>query len=644
MATGILVELMETWNALQDSRSVQRSIKEIKQIRKNNLARKRNDVTDLLNSASVLPSDLEALDDTTSEEPREEETNMVDGEPSDTEDTFHLRLEEESDCEHNIFSSTDDTDISEYSDLKRVKETPDTDISEFSDLKRARKAPDTDISEFSDLKRARKAPDTNISEYPEGKRFREAPDTDISRCSDLKRVKEAPDSKLKESSFSDRASRKRAVSLEGISPEVGPEKKRKHVNDSAIDNVDSVKGKEEEALSPIHVQPAEFSPEVQSQLSDSEPLCPQSASNGGSREVSLHQHCTPHQSLHTPPHQHHHHTPPHMHLTPRSTILFMSTSDEHITQRAFRYVSHMLATSKTTNIKQMEKKQKLPNKEFKNAIRFFVDIEVIQIGKDGEIVDSGLKELLPYLENPDSKATVLRNDSSVNDLLKYESFSKRTRREKGLKISTLLSTPTYLEQITSNKYKTTGGSRMREFCLSGTKEECRKERSSDKACKKLHFLRITQRHTDESLGDCSFLNACFNRTTCKYVHYEIDESFDDPEDAKMFASRPKDTYFTLYPPQWINCDIRYLDFEVLGKFAVIMADPPWDIHMELPYGTMSDDEMRSLKVPLLQDEGLIFLWVTGRAMELGRECLTLWGYDRVDEMGEWIWLVSRWTR
>ena len=22
----------------------------------------------------------------------------------------------------------------------------------------------------------------------------------------------------------------------------------------------------------------------------------------------------------------------------------------------------------------------------------------------------------------------------------------------------------------------------------------------------------------------------------------------------------------------------------LGKFSVIMADPPWDIHMELPYG------------------------------------------------------------
>ena len=30
--------------------------------------------------------------------------------------------------------------------------------------------------------------------------------------------------------------------------------------------------------------------------------------------------------------------------------------------------------------------------------------------------------------------------------------------------------------------------------------------------------------------------------------------------------------------------MRYFDMRVLGKFAVIMADPPWDIHMELPYG------------------------------------------------------------
>eukprot|EP00962_Isochrysis_galbana_P056462 scaffold28436_cov112-Isochrysis_galbana.AAC.2 len=40
----------------------------------------------------------------------------------------------------------------------------------------------------------------------------------------------------------------------------------------------------------------------------------------------------------------------------------------------------------------------------------------------------------------------------------------------------------------------------------------------------------------------------------------------------------------------------------LGKFAVLMADPPWDIHMELPYGTMSDDEMRRMNVQVGGEE------------------------------------------
>ena len=48
---------------------------------------------------------------------------------------------------------------------------------------------------------------------------------------------------------------------------------------------------------------------------------------------------------------------------------------------------------------------------------------------------------------------------------------------------------------------------------------------------------------------------------------------------------------TKVPPQWIQCDLRSIDMSILGKFSVIMADPPWDIHMELPYGTMADDEM-----------------------------------------------------
>ena len=63
--------------------------------------------------------------------------------------------------------------------------------------------------------------------------------------------------------------------------------------------------------------------------------------------------------------------------------------------------------------------------------------------------------------------------------------------------------------------------------------------------------------------------------------------------------------------QWIKCDVRSFDMTVLGKFGVIMADPPWEIHQDLPYGTMADNEMRKMNIGVLQDNGVIFLWVTG---------------------------------
>lgn len=52
---------------------------------------------------------------------------------------------------------------------------------------------------------------------------------------------------------------------------------------------------------------------------------------------------------------------------------------------------------------------------------------------------------------------------------------------------------------------------------------------------------------------------------------------------------------------------------------------------------MTDDEMRAMPIPALQDEGLLFLWVTGRAMEVGRECLRVWGYTRIDEV---VWVKT----
>src|ERR1700733_13599241 len=52
---------------------------------------------------------------------------------------------------------------------------------------------------------------------------------------------------------------------------------------------------------------------------------------------------------------------------------------------------------------------------------------------------------------------------------------------------------------------------------------------------------------------------------------------------------------------------------------------------------MTDDEMKDLKISKLQDEGLLFLWVTSRAMELGRECMIIWGYELIQEL---VWIKT----
>ncbi|XP_072377328.1 N(6)-adenosine-methyltransferase MT-A70-like protein [Diabrotica undecimpunctata] len=226
--------------------------------------------------------------------------------------------------------------------------------------------------------------------------------------------------------------------------------------------------------------------------------------------------------------------------------------------------------------------------------------------------------------------------SDILSLLSMPSTKEKESKKLGEEILDLLSKPTAKERSLTERFKSQGGKQLMEFCPHGTRAECERNGTTD--CKKLHFKKILQKHTDETLGDCSFLNTCFHMDTCKYVHYEVDRA-GTSDDLPSIQSGPvvRVESTTLYPPQWVQCDLRYLDMTVLGKFAVIMADPPWDIHMELPYGTMSDDEMRQLGIPQLQDEGLIFLWVTGRAMELGRECLQLWGYERVDEI---IWVKT----
>ncbi|TRY85272.1 hypothetical protein DNTS_013226 [Danionella cerebrum] len=203
-------------------------------------------------------------------------------------------------------------------------------------------------------------------------------------------------------------------------------------------------------------------------------------------------------------------------------------------------------------------------------------------------------------------------DMEIESLLSQQSTKEQQSKKVSREILELLNTSSAKEQSIVEKFRSRGRAQVQEFCDHGTKEEC--------------MQRIINKHTDESLGDCSFLNTCFHMDTCKYVHYEIDS----PPEAEGDTLEPQagstelglhstvgdSNVGKLFPSQWICCDIRYLDMSILGKFAVVMADPPWDIHMELPYGTLTDDEMRKLNIPILQDDGFLFLWMTGSQSKL----------------------------
>ncbi|KAI3429013.1 uncharacterized protein J3R85_008834, partial [Psidium guajava] len=266
-------------------------------------------------------------------------------------------------------------------------------------------------------------------------------------------------------------------------------------------------------------------------------------------------------------------------------------------------------------------------------------------------ISSPLMHRPPLGPNPNGLSQKPRTEEDdmkdLEALLKKKSFREMQKSKTGEELLDLIHRPTAKETAVAAKFKTKGGSQLKEYCLSLTKEDCRRQSGSFIACEKVHFRRIIAPHTDVNLGDCSFLDTCRHMKTCKYVHYELDPTPDVPPMMMGAAAAPPKplkpqraeycSEVELGEAQWINCDIRNFRMDVIGQFGVIMADPPWDIHMELPYGTMADDEMRNLNVPALQTDGLIFLWVTGRAMELGRECLELWGYKRVEEI---IWVKT----
>ena len=282
-----------------------------------------------------------------------------------------------------------------------------------------------------------------------------------------------------------------------------------------------------------------------------------------------------------------------------------------------------------------------------NLIReenIFTGNDNIFLGKKTEpennAFDNTKKDLMEMMDQDDFKQS--NNKSGENDLTNLANLIYLPTAKALLTSDNYHDTADILKNTLSNDFSQVlekikakyGSSLVRPFCEYGTRSECAKHNKTE--CKKVHFKPIIKPHTEVSLGDCSYLDTCRHMDICKFVHYQIEDSDLIPSNRKeLILSGDNNT--GVLPSQWINCDIRNFDCSILGKFDVIMADPPWDIHMDLPYGTLRDDEMKNLPVRKLQDDGVIFLWVTGRATELARECLEIWGYKRKEEL---VWIKT----
>lgn len=87
----------------------------------------------------------------------------------------------------------------------------------------------------------------------------------------------------------------------------------------------------------------------------------------------------------------------------------------------------------------------------------------------------------------------------------------------------------------------------------------------------------------------------------------------------------------------IHANVTTYDWGPLAaacQFDVIMMDPPWQLATANPtrgvalgYSQLSDDNIASLPVPQLQQNGFLFVWVINAKYKYTLDLFDKWGYE-----------------
>ncbi|GLE04369.1 hypothetical protein PINS_up013299 [Pythium insidiosum] len=103
--------------------------------------------------------------------------------------------------------------------------------------------------------------------------------------------------------------------------------------------------------------------------------------------------------------------------------------------------------------------------------------------------------------------------------------------------------------------------------------------------------------------------------------------------------------FVVMPPQsrFLNGDIRELSLSALGKFQLIVMDPPWEnksVRRGRQYATFHHTDLSKIDLPSIVDDSecVLGIWVTNRPVYsrfVIDELLPSWGFELHDT---WYWL------
>ena len=131
--------------------------------------------------------------------------------------------------------------------------------------------------------------------------------------------------------------------------------------------------------------------------------------------------------------------------------------------------------------------------------------------------------------------------------------------------------------------------------------------------------------------------------------YEEDKRFlDYPKLNELIKLKNEVLKIRATPPMWLKCDLKTFDLSTLGKFDVILIDPPLPEYYQraksfgldlAPFEPWTFDEIQNLRVDLIADNCcFLFLWVgSGEGLDKGRELLKNWNFRRCEDI---VWIKT----